>query len=89
MEEKIKTTVNGKEVKDCEATVNDEAKTEEQSTTQPAVVPKPDGKLKKFGRMCWNNRGKIGFALGSAAVFLASCLLGKDDGGSDDEGPTE
>lgn len=91
MEEKIKTEVNGQEVKNCEATVNEENKTDKPAETAVAV-PAKESRLKKFGKLCWNNRGKIGMAIGSALTFVAMCALGKDDGGTDissDEGPTE
>lgn len=90
MEEKIKTTVNGQEVKDCKATVNDETKTDKPAETA-AAVPAKEGLLRKIGRTCWNNRGKIGAIVGGVATFVAMCALGKDDSGTDssDEGPTE
>ena len=90
MEEKIKTTVNGQEVKDCEATVNEENKTDKPADTA-VEVPAKESRLKKFGKLCWNNRGKIGMAIGSVATFVAMCALGKDSGDNDipDEGPTE
>lgn len=90
MEEKIKTTVNGQEVKDCEATVNEENKTDKPADTAVAV-PAKEGLLKKIGRVAWNNRGKICMAFGSLATFVAMCALGKDSGDNDipDEGPTE
>lgn len=84
--EKIKTEVNGKEA--GEATVTETIAPENQSVE----APKKDGKLKKIGQAIWNNRGKIGVVVGSGLMFLAMCLLGKDNGSDvsdSDEGPTE
>lgn len=84
----VKTTVDGQETEGCEGTVVNQ--TDKPAETTLTVIPK-EGRLKKFGRTCWNNRGKIGMAIGGIITFVTMCALGKDGGDNDipDEGPTE
>lgn len=84
------------EVKEMNATVNENEETKEQETNQATATseePKKDGILKKTGNFFRKNGKKIGVGIGIAAAFAAGIaadkigikLPGKKDSGEDQE----